>query len=65
MVESPGSSHARVTEYAVEVARRFVGGESDLPGDAPAGSEGELVVDMPTEAERGDSPYPRAMMRNT
>ena len=32
MVESPGSSHARVTEYTVEVARRFVGVAGGWPG---------------------------------
>ena len=65
MVGSLGSSHLRVTEDVVEVALRFVGGESGFLGDMPAGSEGEPVVDMATEAERGDSPWPSAMMRKT
>ena len=66
MTVSPfGSSHLRVTEDTVEMACRFVGGESGPLWDMPAGSEGELVVDMATEAERGDSPWPSAMMRKT
>ena len=53
MVESPGSSHARVTEDTVEVARRFVG---------MAGGGGSLV-DMLTKLEGWD--WPSSLMATT